>query len=264
MSRPGRAGALRRATRLVVAHALLWLLPAPAQAASAEDEEGAAQVALAAAEVVDQHCADVAAGQTTEYAEALVAVTPVLAQVSRAYDKSSITYLLYWRGLLSACVGQSERGLADLEAFLAAVGTDKAYAAQATIARNRVRRLTGGRVPQSTLPQAAPGIVAGGVLLGAGGVFAGLSGWQGQATADAQTRFALGARPWQQTDAIGQEWQDAASASNGLLVASIGSGVAGAVVLIASAGGGRKSRLPSAALLPLPEGGVALQLGGRW
>lgn len=59
------------------------------RAASIEAAQAAAQ---AAADVVDLHCADVEAGETTEYAEALAEVTPVLKQVAHAYAASSETW----------------------------------------------------------------------------------------------------------------------------------------------------------------------------
>ena len=159
MTRAAPALVVRRATQLGLALALLWLLAASAQAAASD--EAAQQAAQAAADVVDLHCADVAAGRTTEYAEALAAVTPVLAQVSRAYDKNRHTYLLYWRGLLSACVGQRERGVEDLQAFLAGAGDDPTYATQVRDARTQLRRLTGGSAGQTRArgrcPASSPG-----------------------------------------------------------------------------------------------------------
>ena len=229
--------------------------------ADAPSPEATAQ---AAAEVVDLHCAEVAAGKATASAEALAAVAPVLAQVSRVHDASGATYLLYWRGLLNACVGQEERGIEDLEAFLAGVGNQPAYAAQVQQARVRLRRLKGEPPAPSVAPQTVGGVVAGGALLGASGALAGLSGWQGQLLRDAQASFAAGTRPWSETDEFGQEGDDAAAASNALLAASIGSGVAGAVVIAVTAATGKGQPAVGAALVPLPTGGMAFQLGGRW
>ena len=76
--------------------------------------------------------------------------------------------------------------------------------------------------------------------------------------------FAAGTRPWSETDEFGQEGDDAAAASNALLAASIGSGVAGAVVIAVTAATGKGQPAVGAALVPLPTGGMAFQLGGRW
>lgn len=263
MIRAAPARASRRTTPLGPALALLWLLAGSAQAAASDDDEAAQQAAQAAADVVDLHCADVVAGRATESAEALAAVSPVLAQVSRAHDASGATYLLFWRGLLNACVGQEGRGVEDLEGFLASVGDDPAYAAQVTEAQSRLRRLKGEPDPALATSKAVPGIVAGGVLLGTGGVLAGLSGWQGQITQDAQAEHIAGSRDWVLTDEIGQRGEEAATASNALLAASIGTGVAGAVVIAVAAATG-KAGSTVALLAPLPEGGVALQLWGQW
>ena len=245
---------------------LAGLLAAVLTAGSAAAQEGApdaAAAAQAAAEVVDLHCASVDAGKSTESAEALVAVTPVLARVSRAHDASGETYLLYWRGVLGACVGQEERGIADLEKFLAGVGDEPAYAAQVKEAGARLTRLTGAPPVKATSARAAPGIVAGAALLAAGGALGGLSAWQGQLLQDAQAEFEAGTKLWADTETVGQEGDAAAAASNGLLVASIGSGVAGAVVIgVAAATGNPRST--AAVLMPLPQGGLALNIGGRW
>ena len=253
---------------ILISAVLVALLTTPGARAQepdvAPDPEATAQ---AAAEVVDLHCADVAAGKATASAEALAGVAPVLAQVSRVHDASGATYLLYWRGLLNVCVGQEERGIADLEAFLVGVGNQPAYAAQVQQARVRIRRLKGEPAAPSVPPQTVGGVVAGGVLLGAGGALAGLSGWQGQLLRDAQASFAAGTRPWSETDGFGQEGDDAAAASNGLLAASVGSGVAGAIVIAVTAvtaATGKDRPAVGAAVVPLPTGGMAFQVGGRW
>lgn len=243
---------------------MLWTLAlvvglAAARPALASDE-GAAK---AAADVVELHCAHVAAGQATEYAEALAAVTPVLLDVSQAYDASGAAYLLYWRGVLSSCVGQTERGVTDLVAFLEGVGDDPDYAAQARDARRRLARLRGEPPEPTPAPRGAAGAVAGAALLGTGGVLGGLSGWQGATAAAREAEFVAGRQAWSITDGIGQEWEDAAAASNGLLAASVGAGVAGLVVVVITAATGREPKA-TATVLPLPRGGAALQVGGRW
>ena len=242
---------------------LLSAVLAAGSASAQEPAPDAAAAAQAAAEVVDLHCASVDAGKSTESAEALVAVTPVLARVSRAHDATGETYLLYWRGVLGACVGQEERGIADLENFLASAGDDPAYAAQVREAGARLRRLTGAPPEKAASRGAAPGIVAGAALLGTGGALGGLSAWQGQVLQDAQTEFEAGTKLWADTETVGQEGDVAAAASNGLLAAGIVSGVAGAVVIGVTAATGNP-RSAAVVLMPLPQGGLALNIGGRW
>ena len=244
---------------------IIWILAVvlTASLAEAADERVAQQAAEASADVVDRHCADVVAERVTEYAEALAAVTPVLAQVSRAYDASGAAYLLYWRGLLSACVGQVERSIIDLEAFLVGVGDDQAYTAQSREARIRLSRLRGEPAAGGQAPPAAAGVVAGGILLGAGGVLAGVSGWQGQLAQSWQAEFETGGRLWAESEVIAQDAATAATTSNALLAACVGSGVAGAVVVAVSAATGARQR-SAAVVVPLPEGGLALHVGGQW
>lgn len=199
----------------------------------------------------------------TQYTEALSAVTPALRDVSRAYDASPEVYLLFWRGLLSACVGQEERAIQDLQAFVAGVKGDARYAGQVEDAQRRLQRLTGAPAESKAPPRNTGGFVAGVALLGAGGALGGLSGWQGQLAQDGQADYNEGARDWAATAAIGQQAEDAATASNVLLGTGIGSGVAGAVMLAVAAATG-KSVTTAAVLVPTPDGGLALQVGGRW
>ena len=66
-------------------------------------------LAALAASVHGEHCSAVAAGRATAAAEAMAAVTPVLAALSRAHDQSADPSLLYWRGVLNQCLDQGDR-----------------------------------------------------------------------------------------------------------------------------------------------------------
>ena len=253
-----------RRQRLIALLITLAIAPLHALAQDAAPSSNPAATAQAAAEIVDLHCAEVAGGQATESAEALTAVTPVLAQVSRAHDATGETYLLYWRGVLGACVGQEERAIADLGLFIEGVEGDAAYAAQLKDARARLRRLTRGSGDNSSSSSPIAGVVLGSTFLGGGGVLGGLAGWQARAAQDSQAAFSAGLRPWGDTDAIGQDGEDSADASNALLAGSIGSAVAGAVAIAISAATSKKVPSASAVLVPMPEGGAALRIGGRW
>mgnify|MGYP006928213244 CR=1 FL=1 len=256
-------GQLRNSALAVLSIAVLAAGSVGAQEAGTTASVDIAQAAAqAASTVADAHCADVAAGQATQFAEALAEVTPALRDVSQAFDATKKVYLLYWRGLLSACVGQEERAIQDLQAFVAGVDDRPSFAAQVEDAQRRLQRLGGVQTVQGP-PRNAGGFVAGVALVGAGGALGGLSGWQGQLAQDGQAEFNAGARDWAETDAIGQEAESNANASNALLGAGIGSGVAGAVVLAVAAATG-KVVATTAVLVPLPEGGLALRIGGRW
>ncbi len=242
---------------------LLWAGSALAQAPAA------VEVAERAAAAHEAQCSDVAAGKATAAAEALARVGPVLAEVSRSYDASGEPFLLYWRGMLNQCLDQEDRAASDLAAFVKAAAAWPVYAEQVTEAKRRLRGLLpeGGSTTQPSGP-APGGIVAGASLLGAGALFGGLSGWQGGLSAQAQTDWDAGLQPYDELETIRQDGQASADASNGLLAGAIGLGLGGltAFVITATTSGPKAPRaasvLPTA--WPLPEGGAALGLVGRW
>ncbi len=229
----------------------------------------AVEVAERAATAHEAHCSDVAAGKATAAAEALARVGPVLAEVSRSYDASGEPFLLYWRGMLNQCLDQEDRAASDLAAFVKAAAAWPVYAEQVTEAKRRLRGLLPATGTTKNAAGPAPGgIVAGASLLGAGAVFGGLSGWQGSKSAVAQADWDAGLQPYDDLATIQQDGQDAADASNGLLAGAIGFGLGGlaAFVITASTSGSNSPRAASAlpTAWPLPDGGAALGLVGRW
>lgn len=239
---------------------LLW-------AAVAHAADGSDEVAIRAAAAHEAHCSDVATGQATAAAEALAQVGPVLAEVSRAFDQTGEPFLLYWRGMLNQCLDQEDRAATDLAAFVKAAGAWPVYAEQVNEAKRRLRGLNASTAAVRTAAPPPPGLVVGASLIGAGAVFGGLSGWQGEVLAQAQADWDAGGQPWSQLEEIKLAGLDAADASNGLLAAAIGAGAGGAVAMViaAATSGPRKPR--AAAVLPLASPrprGVTLVLAGRW
>lgn len=155
---------------------LLRALLAAGSAAAQDEAPDAGAAAQAASAVLDAECTDVAGGAATTSANALVVVGPVLAQVSRTYDETKDPVLLYWRGALTSCIGQEDRAIEDLTAFVAAVEDQPGYADQVRDARRRLQRLTASS-PRPTAvvvvgPRPSPAgpilMAAGGAALGAG------------------------------------------------------------------------------------------------
>ncbi len=99
--------------------AVLLLLASNAWAGPAED------AALKANQVRDVHCAEMAADRTSSMTSALVAVAPVLDEVSRVYEQTKAPYLLYWRGVLLQCSGQEARATEDLDTFVSDPGNQR-------------------------------------------------------------------------------------------------------------------------------------------
>jgi hypothetical protein len=245
----------RLALGLLLAFALL---PAAALAQTPAD------LALRAATIHDRWCSDVAAGQSTEAATAMVEVTPVLRDVSRVFDETNDASLLYWRGMLNQCLSQDERAIDDLEAFIAKVGEDEIYSSQVKEAKRRLRRLTGAPVKSSNGP-APEGIAVGASLLSTGGVLGGLSGWQNQVRADAQAEYDGGMQPWAATAAALTDAQAASGASRGLLGGAIAGATAGIGALVVTLALTKGPAKTAAVPLVVPtEGGAVVGFGGRW
>ncbi len=237
---------------------LLVLVAGPRAHASDDAGVGAA-TAEAAAAILEENCAEVAAGEATTSAQSLAAVGVVFAEVSRVFDETGAVFLLFWRGRLGLCLSQDARAAVDFQAFLDATVDDPIYRTQVGTARRLLERLQ--YVP--IVPSAEAAGVVGGILLGAGGVLGGLSGWQADLLAQKQLEFDEGERMWSTTNAIGGEGADTAAVTNGLLVGAATAALAGGVSL-AVAGTLADSPRTVVALVPSPRGGVSLQVAGRW
>ena len=126
----------RESTVAVLAAILLSLAPATGWAGEAED------AALQAYAFQQRYCADVeGATSTTTATEALSEVANVLPRLSRTYDQTGAAFLLLWRGVLLQCVSQFDRAIADLEAFLAEPGVDRAFPSLVKDARRRLKAM---------------------------------------------------------------------------------------------------------------------------
>jgi len=108
---------------------------------AAADTPSPTAAATAAQAVHTEHCADVAALDNSTAARAVHTVSATWLQVSDAYKASPEPYLLYWRGVLGACLGQEDRALEDLKAFVDQSSDEGAYSGMIREARRRVRRL---------------------------------------------------------------------------------------------------------------------------
>ena len=152
ITRRARRQLRRRPPATLVVLLAALALPATALAGPAEE------VAMDAYAFQQRYCADVAgSSSTTTATEALSEVTDVLKKLSRIYDKTETTFLLYWRGVLLQCVQYEERAAADLTAFLADESVDLTFPSLAKDARRRLRSVTrkiegGGQVVYEAPP----------------------------------------------------------------------------------------------------------------
>jgi hypothetical protein len=127
-------------------------------------------LALEAAQVQSDHCADAYREDTTKAARSITAVGDVWARLSEQYEVSGESFLLYWRGVLAQCMDQEERGFRDLEAFVAESAESPLWAALVKDAMRRLRQLerktARTRLVRRSPPRATGGPPAG-IVLGA-------------------------------------------------------------------------------------------------
>ncbi len=250
----------RLAGGAVIRFAFAVLLGGLAAAGPAAADSAPELLAERAEAIQAAHCSTAAGGSATRAAEALAAVSATLAEVSRGYDTSEAVYLLYWRGVLHECLNQTERARADLVAFVERVGPDLTYADLVRQAKRRLGR--GDRESEGSTATLAPGPLAGVALLGGGGALAGFAAGSAAQAQRGQTLWDAGMRPYEETAQVGVDAERLVVASRVMVGGAAASGLAGAVVLAVS--GVRRSASVTALAAPLPGGGLAVVVGGRW
>lgn len=133
--------------------------------------------AVEAAAVQDAHCGQILGDDAALESGALSAVATTLGTVSQAHDATRKPFLLYWRGGLAQCIGHDDNARVDLLTSWNKTEDDASMAGQRDDAVRRLRML--GVTVRSGEGPGKPGVGIGVGLLAAGGVFAGLAGWQG-------------------------------------------------------------------------------------
>jgi len=129
--------------RLLLVLAIGWALPA--FAGPVED------AALKAHAVVEANCADIA-GPTATMTSALAVVAPVLDEVSRTYEQYKEPSLLFWRGVLLACLSNEEPAKLDLETFAADPGNQRFLPDLVRDAERRLRQISRGGTGGAAAP----------------------------------------------------------------------------------------------------------------
>lgn len=237
--------------------------PSVASASTAADE-----IAVRAAQTHDQHCSAVEGTNRTDSARAISEVSAVLADVSESWEESQETFLLYWRGVLSACIGRDADAASDLAAFVEDTDPDGPLSSLRGDARRRMRRLDARGVSRTRVR--APGSPAAAIAItlgGSGGALAGLAVWQGSESERLRAAVYSGDVQRGEYPAHLQNEQDAFRAATTLGLSAVALGAAGAAIGIATAAAGsaREKRSGPVAFAPYvgPEG-VSIQLWGRW
>jgi hypothetical protein len=251
----------------------LLLLVATAAFGQEPDPEA---VAVRAQQVWDAHCVDADLEDTTVAAAALAEVTPVWNQVVQTHAATGAYYLLYWRGVLGACIGQEDRAEADLQAFVEQNAGRTTYESLVQDAKRRLRLLRAGKEAGTAATRKKADPVAGGVVLG--GVLLGGAGAAGAASAVRWTDALAIAEDLYANSYSGDpltqkgEAGDAAAFQSQVLVAGAAVLSVGAFVSFGISAGRAKKRdeeargvawMPSVAVAPT-RGGFALSVGGSW
>ncbi len=120
---------------------LAVLLATALSAASASAADPAVEAAVLADDVVQAHCASLYDTPVDRAASATMAIAGALARVDDVHAQTGATYLLYWRGVLSHCLGRDEAALEDLTAFVKSQEGANAFPSLVRQARTRIRRL---------------------------------------------------------------------------------------------------------------------------
>jgi len=220
-------------------------------------------LALEAQTVLAEHCAEAAAGETTQAAESIAVVSDVWARVSARLELSKKVYLLYWRGVLGQCLSQETRALDDLQTFVRAREGSELWAGLVVDAKRRVRRLS-GQAPQA--PAGRPGIGVGVALgLGAGALAAGATASWLQSEEQAQAIYPDELKGDELATAVAEGAQSA-QISAALTVSSIACGVGSVLSFVLAARMPPKGRIATflPPVLVAGPGSVGLAWGMTW
>jgi len=229
-------------------------------------------LALAAARVQNEHCADAYGVDTTRALRSIATVGEVWAQVSEQYERSRETYLLYWRGVLAQCMDQEARGLDDLKGFVTRAGSSTLWIDLVKDANRRIRQLERrGTRPDPRKARKPLGLVVGGSLALCSSIFAvsAASLWnRSQETADLlkaaeyATREGEGAITFQNQFEHGRQKAQESQISSAVSVAT---GIGSIVAFVVAATGGKAPGAAAGSPLLLPTaGGAAILWEGRW
>jgi hypothetical protein len=225
-------------------------------------------LALEAAQVQNEHCADAASNRDTRGLRSISTVSDTWVRVSERYDQSGESYLLYWRGVLAQCMDQEDRAEEDLSNFIARSEGNSLWAALIKDAKRRTRQLsrktgnTRANRPATPAPnKAALGVVLGACLAGASaGSGIAAASWWSRSQEKADLIRALPQDQRQDLLAL-EEYEDGNQSwrtSSVLTVAAIGLGASAMVSFLVTAGNGASATasVPPPVLIPTSSGAV--------
>ena len=220
-------------------------------------DEGVEALALRAQEVHERSCPEVAARSTTVAAQEARFVVAAWADLSEAYETDRQPWVLYWRGMLAICLGQVDRGTADLFEFIDVSQGDPNLAALVKEARRRIVRLDSQSAiapPREAVPGLVVGVglaaLAGGAAVGVGAIDAPLAQVRALVTGGGNDAAVL--------DAALAEGDRLYGAQIALVCSVAGLGAGAVAALVSAAGQNRQARLKRRRLLGSSSRGPAV------
>lgn len=267
---PHRGWRLRSAV-LLAAGLLLSLMMTSALAEEASSDAdphlNANDVAVEAQQVVEAHCVGMGTDRTAVKASALGAIGPAYARVSEVYERTHVSWLLYWRGVLGQCLGQLDSAEVDLFTFATKRRDDSSMTSLVRDAQRRLAILKRQRNRGTSARESALSSGQGlGVALGAGlaaGAALGAVGTALESAAQQRARQGLydGDQPTAALDDFVAEGKAAAQRQSAALGISLGLGVGSALAFVLAALPAKNSRTARLAPGPTPLG---LGFERRW
>ncbi len=265
---PLMAAVLATAVLLTAAVAQADEAPQAAPEAPAKKAPSSEQLAIEAAQVQGEHCANAASRLDTSGARSISIVSDTWVRVSERYDQSGESYLLYWRGVLAQCMDKEDFALQDLENFISRSEGNALWATLIKDATRRTRQLSRktGRTTTTRSQAPAPSSAVLGVVLGASlaGASAGCgiagASWWSRSQEKADLIRALPQEQRQELIAL-EEYVDGNQAwrtSSVLTVAAIGLGAGAMVSFLVTArnGASATASVPPPVLIPTSTGAV--------
>ncbi|MBJ95756.1 MAG: hypothetical protein CMP23_14945 [Rickettsiales bacterium] len=229
------------------------------------------QLAIEAANVQAEHCADAASVAGTGGLRSISIVSDTWVRVSERYDFSGESYLLYWRGVLAQCMDQEDRALVDLQEFVAGSEGNVLWITLVRDAERRIRRLGGTTETNNKRPSSpeqrlqALGIVLG-ASLAAGSVASAVGAErQWSVSQDHASTLLQAERAYLVSLPDYASGKAAAQTSRILTVTAVGLGVGSLLsfVLTARNPAGKLTQSSPPLLFPLADG-AALAFGGTF
>lgn len=238
---------------------LVWLLPTPAHAGGTET------LAKQAEAIHAKHCAKIPVDSSSVASKRRTAVNVVWGRIADRYERTPEPYLLYWRGVLAACLDQDDAATADLEEFVEQQAGDPTYAALVHDAQKRLSRRPGPVGRPGPAPGTVVGFISCGLLASTAAAFGVAAGSAAGDMAATEQEMYLGGQSTAVLDGMIRTGQEQTTRRDGLGISAVALGVGAVVPFVLSARvAGSRGPAIVATVVPTAAGGWYLAVAGRW